>query len=83
MHVGKIIVHGKASGKSWILELEINDYLKTVLDFLREKDIPLASSCRGLGTCKKCTINQTLLACQLTIQEFIEKNGDEILIGYL
>ena len=70
----EIIVKGLASQKI-IKVIPIQDNLSTTLilmNFLIENGITIASSCSGVGSCKKCFINCTLLSCQLTLLEFIK-----------
>lgn len=43
----------------------------TLMDFLREHGITIASSCGGVGSCQKCLINLTILSCQITVMNFI------------
>lgn len=61
--MSKIIVKGLASGKT-VTELNSPDQAINLLDFLRENNIPIASSCRGEGVCKKCVFNKDKLACK-------------------
>ncbi|MGZ3788072.1 MAG: 2Fe-2S iron-sulfur cluster-binding protein [Bacteriovorax sp.] len=56
----------------------------TLMDFLVENGITIASSCAGAGRCRKCVVNQTLLSCQITLKLFINNNSDTIVeISYL
>lgn len=89
----KLIVTGGASNKV-ILEgsFEIASHRRTInlMDFLRNKNINIASSCFGEGVCKKCiaVINgEELLTCQVDI-ETLENNQDiespvTIVVSYL
>lgn len=73
MGAKSIIVFGKASNKI-VKAIPIpTDYRQdlSLMDFLREKNITIASSCGGVGTCQKCTVNEHLLSCQITLKDFI------------
>ena len=72
----KLLILGKASGKTWELMIDSDVDLDTVLwAYLELKGHRLASSCLGLGICKKCIINNGLLACQLSLSDILEKGG--------
>jgi ferredoxin len=75
-----ITVIGDASQQT-LLSCEIPKDSPTLLDFLRSKNIPIASSCDGEGICKKCKFNTNTLACQVTLEE---SSADlEIHLSYL
>ncbi len=78
-----IIVFGKASNKELI-----NDQLSNIdvnlMEWLRSKKIPLASSCNGEGICKKCVINTDILACKVNLSDLVNaQNLIYIEISYL
>lgn len=78
-----IIVFGKASNKELI-----NDQLSNIdvnlMEWLRSKKIPLASSCNGEGICKKCVINTDILACKVKLTDLVNaQNLIYIEISYL
>ena len=76
MNSPKLHILGKASGKTWEIDIDTNVDLDTVLwAYLEFKGHRLASSCLGLGICKKCTINNGLLACQLSLNDILKKGG--------
>ncbi len=80
----QVTLIGIASGKSLLLDYSTNDLNKTLLNFLSEKEITVASSCSGHGICKKCSIQQDWLTCELTLKEFLERQPDgKIYIRYL
>lgn len=80
----QITVYGQASGKSIFLKYGSEDLPITLLAFLTKKGITIASSCNGQGVCKKCLIQNDWLTCELTLQEFMERRPDGIiLISYL
>lgn len=64
-----IRLKGLASGQEWELKVQSQD--ESLLDFLKSKNIPIASSCNGEGVCKKCMIQNEILTCQISIKEFI------------
>jgi Na+-transporting NADH:ubiquinone oxidoreductase subunit NqrF len=56
----------------------------SLMNFLTTNGITVASSCSGVGSCKKCVINTAILSCQITVLEFIDKNPSKrIEISYL
>ena len=79
-----IEVVGLASGTSRFLEFNEQDLSKLLLDWLRSKEVTIASSCDGEGVCKKCSIQNGWLTCELTLKTFFERQPDgKIFIGYL
>ncbi|MDO9182997.1 MAG: hypothetical protein Q7U04_11345 [Bacteriovorax sp.] len=68
-----ITVSGKASGKTIKTILIPNDLPSNIslMHFLIDNGITVASSCGGVGSCKKCLINRSLLSCQITLEEFM------------
>ena len=56
----------------------------TLMDFLRQHKIPVASSCFGEGVCRRCKVNETILSCQVSVQELFSAAEDcQITIDYL
>ncbi|MBC7539381.1 MAG: hypothetical protein H7281_11210 [Bacteriovorax sp.] len=56
----------------------------SLMNFLIENGITVASSCGGVGVCKKCLINHTVSSCQITLLEFIDINPSlQVQISYL
>lgn len=79
-----ITLIGQASKKTWNIHIEDPLELKmTVLEFLRNKNYPVASSCDGEKVCKLCTINDNLLACNILVKDIITKYNSKITISYL
>ena len=76
-----LIVHGLASNKRISLTIQPADLNKTLMDFLLEHQIPVASSCSGEGVCKKCVNSDGLLMCQITVAEYL-KRSNEVGISY-
>lgn len=71
----KIIVFGNASLKI-IKIIPISNNISnelSLMNFLRESGITIASSCDGVGICQKCSVNKTLLSCQISLNDFIKK----------
>jgi len=66
---------------------EIYQKYKTLslMKFLIDHGIRIASSCSGEGVCKKCVVNNHLISCQITLEQYLnEKNDDNIItINYL
>ncbi len=80
----QIKVKGLASGRVYPVEALEGDYPKNLLDWLREKKFTIASSCGGEGVCKKCSIQNDWLTCELTLKEFLERQPDGIIeVAYL
>lgn len=81
-----IIVFGKASQKI-VKRITIPTDLAvdiSLMDFLRNNGITIASSCGGVGTCQKCLVNNSLVSCQISLKLFIEKSPQAIVeISYL
>lgn len=79
-----IHVVGLASGKI-VAKLEvIKTFQGTLMDFLMKNRIPIASSCAGAGTCKKCIINGVQLSCQISLMDFIgDKETAVVEVSYL
>ena len=77
-----LILHGTASQKKTKISVNDEDLSKTLLTFLNEKNFPIASSCSGVGSCKKCVVCSDQLSCQITVHDFLklEKN---IEVSYL
>ena len=77
-------VVGLASGTSRFIEYTKQDLDSLLLDWLRSKEITIASSCDGEGVCKKCSIQNGWLTCELTLKNFLERQPDgKIFVGYL
>jgi len=75
---------GLASGKSQSLSYQMEDLQLDMLTWLRSKGITVASSCDGEGVCKKCSIQNGWLTCELTLEEFLKRQPDgKIEISYL
>lgn len=80
----QIEINGLASGKVAQIEFFESDLDKTLLNFLRTKNITIASSCDGEGICKKCVIQNDWLTCKLTLKAFLQCRPDgKIYISYL
>jgi ferredoxin len=80
----RITIHGSASGRQQFLELENSERSENLMDWLRRKNITIASSCDGEGVCKKCAIQEGWLTCQMTLEEFLQRQTDGlIIVGYL
>lgn len=56
----------------------------SLMEFLRSKKIPIASSCFGEGVCRRCKVNEGLLTCQVSVYEFLTQSPNTpLLIDYL
>lgn len=79
-----IEVVGLASGTSRKLEAPDSELDQLLLFWLRSKGVTIASSCDGEGVCKKCTVQNGWLTCELTLEIFLKRQPDgKIFVGYL
>jgi Na+-transporting NADH:ubiquinone oxidoreductase subunit NqrF len=83
--VYRIIVKGNASQKIILTDtIEQSLLNQNVLTYLQSKSLPIASSCNGEGICKKCIINNNLLACTLLLKNLIDHTNSILIeIAYL
>lgn len=80
----QVTLIGVASGLIKDICYSDDDLNKTLLIFLTEKGVTIASSCSGHGICKKCSIQSDWLTCKLTLKEFLERQFDgKIFVSYL
>ena len=80
----QVEIKGKASATSRFLDFDEGDKKEILLDWLRKKNITIASSCDGEGVCKKCVIQNDWLTCELTLGEFLKLCPQGIIeIAYL
>lgn len=69
-----------------ILDCSINNLEaeENILEWLRSKKIPLASSCNGDGVCLKCLVNKEIIACQTKMLELADQQNRILIeIAYL
>ena len=79
-----ITIKGLASGRTTTLDALLADYRVNLLDWLRDHGITIASSCDGEGVCKKCSIQNDWLTCEMTLGSFLEKAPEGIIeVSYL
>jgi len=83
----QITVKGLASQKV-IFETAVSEDETdmSIMDFLHQHGVPIASSCRGEGVCKKCIVNEDVLSCQLSLKNLYlrcSKDKIEINVSYL
>lgn len=76
----QIILQGGASGREYPLEVLLEHYDLSLMDFLRSKGFTIASSCDGVGVCQKCMIQDGILSCGPTVIEFLQSRPDGIVI---
>jgi len=80
----QIEVKGSASGRSVFISYQEQDLNEILLNFLRHKGITIASSCDGEGVCKKFDIQNGWLTCEMTLEEFLQRQPDKkIIVSYL
>jgi ferredoxin len=77
--MSKIVIYGRASKSDLMtIELEAADLSKNLMDLLREKGLPISSSCLGKGQCKLCVINGFVLSCTVTVKEFLRTSSQPL-----
>ena len=80
----RITIIGLASGRRQDLDLASSELSDILMDWLRKKNITIASSCDGEGVCKKCVIQNDWLTCQLTMEEFLQRQPEGLVyVSYL
>jgi len=77
----RIKIQGIASKKEWELIVKLHHQSLSLLDFLTLNKFPIASSCRGEGTCKKCVYDDEKLSCQVTMDELF-KETDTVTVSF-
>ncbi len=70
----QVTIKGKASGKTQVTSYD-SSIKVTLLEFLQDHKIPIASSCQGRGKCRKCSLSDYRLACEI---ECFKENKDII-----
>lgn len=79
----ELVIKGLASNKEYKL-IPTKDQLNlSLLEYLIMQNIPISYSCRGELVCEKCTVSHNVLACSLTLKEYINEYGTMITIDYL
>ncbi len=80
----QVIIFGQAS-QSHIKKIILTDedLDKTILEFLQDNHIPVASSCMGEGICRKCIVNDNILSCFKLVRDILKWEEPIIYIGYL
>ena len=77
-------IYGKASGTSRYLEYTSDELDENLLKWLRSHGVTIASSCDGVGVCRKCVIQNDWLTCELTLKTFLERCPEgKIIVAYL
>ncbi|MDH5582061.1 MAG: 2Fe-2S iron-sulfur cluster binding domain-containing protein [Bdellovibrionales bacterium] len=84
MSIKKIDIYGNAS-KKVITTLFVNeiDLKLRLLDFLRKNGLPIAYSCDGHGSCRKCSFNKDILSCQITVEDYLKSKEGLLIFDYL
>lgn len=80
-----ITIMGAASGKvvkTIVLDKNLQEI--SLMEYLISQGIPIASSCKGEGVCQKCTVNEKLISCQISLSSFLSLSSQQIIsISYL
>lgn len=81
----KLIVFGEASQRVFKeITFHENERSQILMDFLRQNKVPIASSCLGEGFCRRCTVGENKLSCQITLGDFLAAHPDHICrVSYL
>jgi ferredoxin len=84
----ELIIFGEASQKIVkTFKIAPSDLNKTLMNFLLQNGIPIASSCSGEGRCQKCTGKlgaEIILTCQKSLAEiFIKSDQETLRFSYL
>jgi hypothetical protein len=80
----QLIVFGNASQSTVrLIDIYQDDFNKKLMDFLIENEIPVASSCSGANVCKLCSVNESIVSCQVTVKDFLDKYGNRVTLNYL
>lgn len=80
----QVKVKGQASNRTYTIECSQQDLEKKLMFFLQENNLPIASSCSGKNVCRKCVINNDVLSCQISLQDWLkQRKNEEIKVGYL
>jgi Na+-transporting NADH:ubiquinone oxidoreductase subunit NqrF len=80
-----LTIRGDASCKIIkIINIEVINTKISLMDFLISENLPIASSCKGEGVCQKCTVNDRLVSCQISLQAFLQLDPAPIVsVSYL
>jgi len=82
LQVTQVKVMGLASN-SVVAEFKLqeNEMDSDLLTLLRDRGIPIASSCYGDGVCQKCLINGDLMACMTSPRELLTRGSNKVQIS--
>tara|TARA_B100000029_G_C17077424_1_gene779219 strand:- start:11 stop:283 length:273 start_codon:yes stop_codon:yes gene_type:complete len=78
-------IYGTAS-KKMLRKVTLTEVSKkeNLMLFIKSQGLPLASSCDGDGVCHLCIVNETMVSCQMTVEELPAKSQiRKVTIGYL
>jgi uncharacterized 2Fe-2S/4Fe-4S cluster protein (DUF4445 family) len=79
-----VTIWGRASGKKTHIDYSELDLEEILLNWLRSKGVTIASSCDGEGVCKRCTIQNDWLTCEMTLEMFLRRCPEGIIeVSYL
>lgn len=78
-----LLVKGNASGRKIELKFNKKNLQQSLMHFLQQNSIPIASSCRGEGVCKKCQVMENVLSCQISLENYLNTCGSTVEIDYL
>lgn len=78
----QVVLKARASNTTIVLKVAPHELALTVLEFLRQKGYPIASSCSGEGICRKCIVCGDILSCEKTVKYFVDE-AKAISVDYL
>lgn len=78
----EIVVIGTSSQKKIKIKIKELDLELSLMDFLRNNGVPIASSCSGEGVCKKCVVSDSILSCGLTVRDYLNKTDQAVKVSY-
>ena len=79
----EITLFGESSKQQYVLKLKTENLDQILMNFLRERNIPIASSCSGEGVCRKCVVTKNILSCSLTVRDYLKNHGQLVSVSYL
>lgn len=79
-----ISIHGLASGRISSITANLEELELNLLVWLRSKGVTIASSCDGEGVCKKCSIQNDWLTCEMTVGQLLKQSPAGVIeVSYL
>ena len=84
MPAKKLVIFGAASKNENTITVQQVDLKLTLLEFLMQHGIPVASSCAGEGVCRKCVYDGNQLSCEISLETlFADRDLVTVAFSYL